>query len=558
MPEGGGNLAGTRSSARALRLQARALSYDESLVDPVIESHLGGAPEAARGGRKKRPLDPGKNKEKEASIATSVGFPKDSLSEEEIEFGVAQIVGEAEQDNYVEIRNHILARWRESASTWLDEARVMENIRIQHKVLVGAAYRFLCSHGYINFGVARAIKALASEDDGKCAVIVIGAGLAGLAAARQLLAFGHRVAVVEGRNRPGGRVYTRKMEGGGRAVAADLGGSVITGLHGNPLGVLARQLSAPLHKVREKCPLYQPDGSPLAPHMDAEIEAQFNDLLDRASSLREKMGSIAESISLGQTLETLREEACIAEAAAERQLLDWHLANLEYANAGLLSELSLAYWDQDDPYEMGGDHCFLAGGNIRLVSALAEGIPIFYGKQVHTIRYGSSAGGVQVITPGQVFEGDAVLCTVPLGVLKQKTIAFEPELPPRKLDAIRRLGFGLLNKVAMLFPRAFWGPDVDTFGHLAESSDRRGEFFLFYSYAAVSGGPLLLALIAGEAAIKFELMHPAEAIQRVMTILRGNVGNLHSVKSFAFVRCIGPGKCDYTSFCDVCFHLSQP
>ena len=200
-------------------------------------------------------------------------------------------------------------------------------------------------------------------------------------------------------------------------------------------------------------------------------------------------------------------------------MFDWHLANLEYANAGLLSELSLAFWDQDDPYEMGGDHCFLPGGNVRLVSALAEGIPIFYGKQVHTIRYGSS--GVQVITTNQVFEGDMALCTVPLGVLKQKMIKFEPELPQRKLDAIRRLGFGLLNKVAMLFPRVFWGSELDTFGHLAESTERRGEFFLFYSYAAVSGGPLLLALVAGEAAINFELMHPAEAIQRVLTILRG-------------------------------------
>ena len=43
-------------------------------------------------------------------------------------------------------------------------------------------------------------------------------------------------------------------------------------------------------------------------------------------------------------------------------LLNWHLANLEYANASLMSNLSMAYWDQDDPYEMGGNHCFIPGG----------------------------------------------------------------------------------------------------------------------------------------------------------------------------------------------------
>ncbi|KAH7427187.1 hypothetical protein KP509_10G033500 [Ceratopteris richardii] len=516
--EGMGKWDNNSNTVRALRHQVRTMSYDENLMDTMILNQLGTDLSPAKN-KKKKPLDLDKNKEKEALVAASIGFPKNFLTEEEIEAGVVQTIGDVEQDNYIEVRNHILARWRENVHLWLDKSQVMESIRSQHKVLVDAAYKFLSAYGYINFGVAPAIKVVIPEEPTKSTVIIIGAGLAGLGAARQLLAFGHKVVVIEGRNRPGGRVYTRKMEGGGERAAADLGGSVITGLHGNPLGVLARQLSLPLHKIREKCPLYQPNGSPLVADVDAKVEAQFNKLLDRASQLREQMGQIAEGISLGQTLETLREDAGVAEVLSERQLFDWHLANLEYANAGLLSDLSLAFWDQDDPYEMGGDHCFLPGGNVRLVSALAEGVPILYGKQVHTIRY--SASGVQVVTANQVFEGDMALCTVPLGVLKHNIIKFEPELPQRKLDAIRRLGFGLLNKVAMLFPRVFWGSEVDTFGHLAESSDRRGEFFLFYSYAAVSGGPLLLALIAGEAAINFERMPPTDATQRVLAILRG-------------------------------------
>ncbi len=39
----------------------------------------------------------------------------------------------------------------------------------------------------------------------------------------------------------------------------------------------------------------------------------------------------------------------------------WHFANVEFANAAKLGTLSLKHWDQDDPYEMEGDHVFLPG-----------------------------------------------------------------------------------------------------------------------------------------------------------------------------------------------------
>ncbi len=54
---------------------------------------------------------------------------------------------------------------------------------------------------------------------------------------------------------------------------------------------------------------------------------------------------------------------------------------------------------------------------------------------------------LQVETAGGSFRGDAVLVTVPLGVLKRRQLAFSPPLPQRKLDCIERLGFGVLNKV---------------------------------------------------------------------------------------------------------------
>ncbi|XP_043704993.1 protein FLOWERING LOCUS D [Telopea speciosissima] len=455
----------------------------------------------------------------EALIALSAGFPADSLTDEEIEAGIVSVVGGIEQVNYILIRNHILAKWRENVSTWLTKESFSDSIPQHCDILLNSAYNFLVSHGYVNFGVAPAIKEKIPADATKPNVIVIGAGLAGLAAARQLMVFGFKVIVLEGRKRAGGRVYTKKMEGANRSAAAELGGSVLTGTHGNPLGILAKQLSYPMHKVRDKCPLYCPDGKPVNPDMDSKVESAFNRLLDQASRLRQLMGEVSVDVSLGAALETFREVYGGTVSAEEMNLFHWHLANLEYANAGLLSKLSFAFWDQDDPYDMGGDHCFLPGGNGRLVQALAENLHILYEKTVHTIRYGSE--GVQVVAGNQVFEGDMALCTVPLGVLKNGSIKFIPELPQRKLDGIKRLGFGLLNKVAMLFPHVFWGSDLDTFGHLSDDHSRRGEFFLFYSYATVAGGPLLIALVAGEAALKFESMAPTDAVTRVLQILKG-------------------------------------
>ncbi|XP_074357231.1 protein FLOWERING LOCUS D [Apium graveolens] len=455
----------------------------------------------------------------EALVALTSGFPADSLTSEEIDGGVVSVVGGIEQVNYILIRNHIITRWREDVFSWITKEMFVDVIPKHCRGLLDKAYEYLLSRGFINFGVAPAIKERILGEVSKSNVIIIGAGLAGLAAARQLMSFGYKVTVLEGRKRAGGRVYTKKMDGASKTAAADLGGSVLTGTLGNPLGILAKQLSYPLHKVRDKCPLYKVDGKPVDPDLDTKVEIAYNQLLDKASNLRQLMGEVSQDVSLGAALESFWPVDGIVGNEEATKLFNWHIANLEYANAGLVSKLSLAFWDQDDPFDMGGDHCFLPGGNGRLVQALSENVPIQYEKIVHTIRYGGH--GVQVISGGQIYEGDMALCTVPLGVLKSGSIKFIPELPQRKLEGIKRLGFGLLNKVAMLFPYVFWGTDLDTFGHLTDDQSSRGEFFLFYSYATVAGGPLLIALVAGEAAHKFESMPPTDAVTQVLQILKG-------------------------------------
>lgn len=95
--------------------------------------------------------------------------------------------------------------------------------------------------------------------------------------------------------RAGGRVHaktltahTRGAKTGKNApkpveVAADLGGSVITGVLGNPLAVVARQMGLRMHKVRDSCPLYHPSGEEVDEGLDKWVEAKFNCMLDLAS-----------------------------------------------------------------------------------------------------------------------------------------------------------------------------------------------------------------------------------------------------------------------------------
>ncbi|BDA49228.1 Lysine-specific histone demethylase 1 homolog 1 [Coccomyxa sp. Obi] len=465
--------------------------------------------------------------------AWAVGFNALSLTEEE-----EDLLPSGSQENvYVEVRNHILTRWRENVSRYLTLDQAESGVKPELRKYARVAWTFLNTAGYINFGVAQDIAAKALKTSAtRGTVIIVGAGLAGLSAARQLRGFGFQVVVIEGHGRPGGRVYTKRLEAEGHSAVADLGGSIITGIDGNPLAVLAAQLNIPLHDINTAgVPLYLEDGTEADTRIDAKAEKEHNTLLDECDRFREDMGEITDNISLETALETIRasrrdedvSEACNGEEPdgkvkpgsrdeLERRLLDWHFANLEFANAAPLKMLSLRTWDQDDPHEMQGAHTFLPGGNLRLVAGLTDGLPIMYNSVVKEIRY--STKRVAVKTATHEFQGDAVLVTVPLGVLKEGRIKFVPPLPQRKLDSIQRMGFGILNKVVMLFPHAFWRK-ADMFGRIAPTGQRRGEFFLFYSYANLSGGAVLAALVAGEAGVEFEKVSPEENTRRVMAVL---------------------------------------
>ena len=208
------------------------------------------------------------------------------------------------------------------------------------------------------------------------------------------------------------------------------------------------------------------------------------------------------------------------------RLMNWHFANLEYANAATVDKLSLVGWDQDIGNEFEGEHAQVVGGYQQVPWALfryPEVLDVQTGKAVKLIRYDadhSDRGNVVVCEDGTAIHADHVVVTTPLGVLKDQSIRFEPPLPDWKTGAISRMGFGLLNKVILVFERPFWPVERDMFGILrnprsgtgfsqSDYTASRGQFYLFWNTIETSGLPVLIALLAGEAAWEAEKLTDA-------------------------------------------------
>ncbi|SPN96946.1 related to VPS33 - vacuolar sorting protein [Cephalotrichum gorgonifer] len=218
------------------------------------------------------------------------------------------------------------------------------------------------------------------------------------------------------------------------------------------------------------------------------------------------------------------------------RLLNWHIANLEYSNATNMQNLSLGGWDIDAGNEWVGKHTMIAGGYQRVARGLLHcptKLDVRTNTPVRTINYhadASSGPATVVCEDGSAIEADYVISTIPLGVLKHGDIEFNPPLPDWKLGAIERLGFGVLNKVILVYDKPFWDLTRHIFGALrnpenAQSLDQadyrsqRGRFFQFLDVSNTSGLPCLVALMAGDAAVDTESASNEELVSEATEIL---------------------------------------
>jgi lysine-specific histone demethylase 1 len=136
--------------------------------------------------------------------------------------------------------------------------------------------------------------------------------------------------------------------------------------------------------------------------------------------------------------------------AQDLRLFNWHHANMEYANASVLDDLSLGGWDQDVGNEFEGRHASVIGGYTQVPRGLwrlPKPLDVRLDQEARSIIVPDDESPLSVVTRKATVTADKVVVTIPLGVLKEESLKFQPPLPDWKTGCIERMGFGLLNKV---------------------------------------------------------------------------------------------------------------
>lgn len=349
-------------------------------------------------------------------------------------------------------------------------------------------------------------------------VVVVGAGVAGLTAARLLAGEGMQVTVLEARDRIGGRTWS--VHDGGRVT--DLGASWIHGIDGSALADAARAFG--MRALEFSVGSYQPDGRPIAyfdPSGTRLTEAQSRAF---AQDIRTVDRALADVIAASGPHDSYRDVTDRAIA-----LQGWDEARAQRVREFMehRSEEQYGAWIEDlaahglDDDQVDGDEVVFPDGYGQLAENLAKGLDVRLGHVVRSVQW--SDAGVAVSTGGRDFAAAAAIVTVPVGVLKSADFHISPPLPEPVAGALSRLAMNSFEKVFLRFDTRFWGDDVYA---LRQQGPGGRWWHSWYDLTDLHGEPTLLTFAAGPAAVETHRWSDEQVTESIMAQLRRLYGDV--------------------------------
>jgi len=331
--------------------------------------------------------------------------------------------------------------------------------------------RVLAGLGGLGLAATLGLPLRSRAASGDVDVVIVGAGAAGMAAARRMLEAGRTVTVLEARPRIGGRAWTEDTSFG---VPFDRGCAWLHAADRNPFKPMAEAWGYKLEYHDVAIDRLNLDGRPSRPGDLVTLESTYDTMVDRI-------------VAAG---EAGRDLPSAAVSPRDRPLVDAAETVLGAMDMGVdLDELSTREFAGTADLE---PNYLVAEGFGSVVARYGEGLPVRLSTPVTAIDW--SGSGVAVDTPAGRVRGRACIVTVPMGVLAAERIAFDPPLPLPLREAIAWLPMGMLCKIPLLFPAGETlglAPFDDV---LLERPGRRDAYFLAYPF----GQPLMIGFVGGD------------------------------------------------------------